>query len=176
MATASDVILRFEEEGFADGRRLLAHGQVCGTLVNAGDVPVAALLLDLRQHLLAFANEEHVAVDPEGILRRERPGGQLLGQGPPIGVDGDGAEDDGLRPPHLLGGDDELLPHGRVGARDGHPPVVHLSALSVSPRSMFRMRLRKIHRRFNANVADVQFDGFHATGPVERNVGRTTDK
>ena len=110
---AEDVVLHAEEERLAHGRSLLADGKVRGPLMDVRDVAVLAQALDLVQHRLELADETHVAVDPDRVVFRQRPCRQLVGEAAAVLVDGDGAEGDRFLLPDLVGGDDELLDHGR---------------------------------------------------------------
>ena len=107
-----DVIVHRQEECLAHGGGFLADRKVGGALVDVRDVAVLSLPLDLVQHGLELADEDHVAIEPEGVRRGEYARRQFVGEGAAVVVDRDGAEGEGVRLSDLGGGDDQLLDHG----------------------------------------------------------------
>ena len=109
---AEDVIVHRQEERLAHGGGFLADREVGGALVDIRDVAVLPLPLDLVQHGLEFADEDHVVIEPQGVGRGECTRRQFVGEAAAVLVDGDAAQFDGLLSPDLGGGDDQLLDHG----------------------------------------------------------------
>ena len=76
-----------------------------------GDALVTAHPLQLGQHFLELADEQHVAVDAASILSGEATVGQLICQRLAIDVDRDCPQVDGFGLPDFLGRDDEAFDH-----------------------------------------------------------------
>ncbi len=100
---AVDVILDRQEEGLAHGGGLLADGEVGRPLMDVGDVAVLARPLDLIQHRLELADEDHVPVDPDRVVCREGARDHLVGERATVLVDRDSAQLDRLGASDLVG-------------------------------------------------------------------------
>ena len=68
---AVDVVVHVEEKGLAHGRGLLADREVRRAPVVVLDALVRAAQLDLVQHGLELADEDHVAIDADGVVLRQ---------------------------------------------------------------------------------------------------------
>ena len=113
--------------------------------------------LDLVQHRLELADEDHVPVDPDRVVRRQRAGRELVGEGLGVRVDGDRAEVDRFLPPHFVRGDDELLDHyvyapfacGRVHRGKDRERTAPRSG----PRSVFVLRYDRTARPVGSRIS-----------------------
>jgi hypothetical protein len=65
------MVLRAQQVGHADRRRLLADREMGRPAVIVGDAPVRALELDLVEGVLELPDQAHVPEDVEQIFRRE---------------------------------------------------------------------------------------------------------
>ena len=68
---AEDEVVHIQVEGFADGGRLLAHGQVRRAGMVVGNALVFAGLLDQVDHGFELAQGQHVAIDVDKLLLGE---------------------------------------------------------------------------------------------------------
>ena len=107
---AEDVVGRIERQRRADGRSLLADGEMRGPSIGEGDVLIAALGLEGAEHRLELADDHHVAEDLDQRLLAARLA--LFGKGPRIGMQRDLREGERAGFAEVLGRDGNGLGHG----------------------------------------------------------------
>jgi ribosomal protein L15E len=98
---AEDVIVRIEQIGLPDRRRLLTDREMRRTAVVVRNVLKVPLLLDRVEHLLERADDHHVALNPQQVRLGEIACGQLIRQAAIVLVERNRLEVQHAPRPHL---------------------------------------------------------------------------
>ena len=90
--TAVDVVVDAQMKGLTDRRRLLSDRQMGRPIMNARNALIGVAELDVIQHGLKGANQDHVAMHPKQI--RGAVSVQFLSDGSAVLIHRDGCERD----------------------------------------------------------------------------------